>query len=87
MDFKSTSESVNLSPTQDKVNFSGSCIERSQMSGSGRGGVHAYTNEVSTFGNYTPQQEPNGENNVRGLAPKLDAQTLFAFGVSCSPRF
>ena len=82
LDTKSTVDSENLTPSKQFYGFESASERYSQHSGTKQGAYGAPVGEASVFSLFAPNSDDQADQPMTKMAPKLDAQTLFAFGVS-----
>jgi len=74
----STQDSENLSPTQQKYPAANATVERFEQLSISKGASDG--NDTSHFSLFAPISDDSADYPKTQMAPKLDAQTLFAFG-------
>ena len=82
LDTKSTVDSENLTPSKQFYGFESASERYSQHSSAKQGAYGAPVGEASVFSLFAPNSDDQADQPMAKMAPKLDAQTLFAFGVS-----
>ena len=82
LDTKSTVDSENFTPSKQIYGFD-TAQDRSERHSSNKQGPYGVAvGEASVFSLFAPNSDDQVEQASTQKAPKLDAQTLFAFGVS-----